>query len=233
MQIICPKCLIEYEIDQSSIGRIVQCVCGHKWLAEIPSHIWQYIRSFSDMVNADNISAAEARNKIKDWLWDQKYQSYEQFYSNKISNLSSTARLNLILSYNADRLQAAKVYQVGMDPSVIEWFPAWEYCCFSDDHVRSNHAQYNGMIFAKNDPIWKIIFPPWELGCRCWVKNVSRKEWSEYQKQAIAKIDPPMIKNDNVILNVKDLFFDDCGMQLSQMTESEREYLEHGYYRVI
>lgn len=37
MKIICPECFAEYEVENSLIGRRVECVCGKKWNVHPPS----------------------------------------------------------------------------------------------------------------------------------------------------------------------------------------------------
>ena len=34
MNISCPKCHQQYEVDVSLIGEKVECLCGHKWVVE-------------------------------------------------------------------------------------------------------------------------------------------------------------------------------------------------------
>lgn len=41
------------------------------------------------------------------------------------------------------------------------------YNTAGDDHVRHDHAIYDGIVRPKDDPFWNKHFPPCDWGCRC------------------------------------------------------------------
>lgn len=41
------------------------------------------------------------------------------------------------------------------------------YDTAGDDHVRQEHAVYDGIVRPKNDPFWDTHYPPCDWGCRC------------------------------------------------------------------
>lgn len=51
----------------------------------------------------------------------------------------------------------------------LQRFDVWEYSTVQDDRVRPSHQKLQGKKFAKDDPIWQVIYPPNDWGCRCTV----------------------------------------------------------------
>ncbi len=154
------------------------------------AHIADKLRQVSDEYSAGNISLVDARKKLKTFLKGQGYMpggtgeapagiDPEQWAkAKKITNLASTARLNLILRQNAAMAKAMADYEVGRDPDIEKYYPYWRY--IARDGARSTHAAFNNMVFKKDDPIWHRIFPPWEFNCRCTVEDVDEDEAKQF-----------------------------------------------------
>ena len=43
-------------------------------------------------------------------------------------------------------------------------------------NVRPSHAALHGLVFAWDDPFWNDHTPPWEFGCRCFFRPLTRKQ---------------------------------------------------------
>ena len=46
------------------------------------------------------------------------------------------------------------------------------YDTAGDDHVRHEHAVYDGIVRPKDDPFWDTTYPPCDYGCRCTATEV-------------------------------------------------------------
>lgn len=137
------------------------------------SRIIEGIREISDQYSAGRISLANARQMLREFVAAEKgYDPRDP----SITNLASKARAELILEQNRNMAAAIAEYQTGTDPHIMARFPYWRYHARHDGRARSSHAAYDGMIFRKDDPIWRRIFPPWEFRCRCWVEELTEEE---------------------------------------------------------
>ena len=123
------------------------------------------IREVSDAYSAGQITHADARRTLRNWL----RANNQDDGTASIANLASKARVDLILTQNKRMAYAVGKYAQDRDPAVEERFPSWKYHC--GRNARDTHFQYDGLVFRKSDPIWRKIYPPWEFNCNCWVEN--------------------------------------------------------------
>lgn len=138
-------------------------------------HILSKIREVSDRFSRNEIDFGTAQAEISRFLVSEGYDAENP----AISNLASTARINLILRQNAAMAAAVGRYSADMEPESLERWPFWKYHARGDDRTRSSHAAYDGKIYRKTDPIWKWIFPPSDWSCHCWVEEVDEEEAAE------------------------------------------------------
>jgi len=90
------------------------------------------------------------------------------------------------------RTQSQLAFQGGewesfQDPDVNEIIWGYEYITVGDDRVREEHADLEGTIAPKDDPIWNLIWPPNGYNCRCQVFPVFDK--GRTKKPSSEKID--------------------------------------------
>ena len=159
-------------------------------------HIAARLRAVSDEFSAGRINLAEARTRLKAFLADEGYapggvgsppdgvdpERWRE--AQKLTNLASTARLNLILRQNAAQAQAVGHWQVGQDADIKRRWPCWRYIALPG--ARDSHAALNNKVFRKDDPIWHRIFPPWEFNCRCQVEDCDEEEAETYGGVSVA-----------------------------------------------
>lgn len=50
-----------------------------------------------------------------------------------------------------------------------------QYVAVMDERTRKSHKELNGIIRSVDDPIWDIIMPPDDWGCRCTAKQTQQK----------------------------------------------------------
>ncbi|ODN71184.1 PBECR2 nuclease fold domain-containing protein [Methylobrevis pamukkalensis] len=79
-------------------------------------------------------------------------------------------RTNMRTSYMAGR------YQQMTSPAVLRYRPFWQYRHGDSRFPRPLHVALDGKVFAADDPIWKVIFPPNGWGCSCDVRALSQRE---------------------------------------------------------
>lgn len=134
-------------------------------------HILDRLRQVSDRYSRGEIGLAEARTELKRFLMREGYDPKQA----GLTNLASTARLNLILEQNARMAASVGQYQAEMDPDMVKAFPYWRYHSRTDDRVRDDHERYNGKVYHKHDPIWTRLRPPRDLRCRCWYEQIDEE----------------------------------------------------------
>lgn len=79
-------------------------------------------------------------------------------------------RTNLQSAYNAGH------YKSMTDETTKKLRPYWKYVTAGDGAVRETHARMDGRIYAADDPIWDVWYPPNGYRCRCTVVSMTRKQ---------------------------------------------------------
>ena len=79
-------------------------------------------------------------------------------------------RTNMQTAYNAGH------YKSMTDPATKKLRPYWKYVTAGDGHVRISHAEMEGRIYAADDPIWDVWYPPNGFRCRCTVVSMTKKQ---------------------------------------------------------
>lgn len=72
-------------------------------------------------------------------------------------------RTNMLTSYASGRLAQLN------HPDLVESAPYWMYHHGGSADPRLHHLAWDKMTVHRNDPIWKVIFPPNGWGCSCYV----------------------------------------------------------------
>jgi hypothetical protein len=67
-------------------------------------------------------------------------------------------------------------YKSMADPAVKKLRPYWKYVTAGDGNVRDTHAAMEGRIYAADDPIWDVWYPPNGFRCRCSVVSLTKKQ---------------------------------------------------------
>jgi SPP1 gp7 family putative phage head morphogenesis protein len=77
---------------------------------------------------------------------------------------------NVQTAYNAGR------WEMYNAPEVVDAFPYYQYHTVGDDRVRPTHAQMDGYIAKRDDPVWNLWWPPCGFNCRCTCTAISKYE---------------------------------------------------------
>lgn len=131
------------------------------------------LRGISDAYGRGELDLASARMRFKQW-YDQEKPLQRFVDEERITNIASTMRLNLVFRQNAAMAAGVGRYQVSRDPAVEERWPAWRY--ITGPNPRDTHAALDGRVFLKSDPVWKKIYPPWDFNCNCDVEDAEIPE---------------------------------------------------------
>lgn len=88
--------------------------------------------------------------------------------------LGTPRRLKTIYTSNINSAYAAGRYKEQMEE--IDIAPYWQYMTIGDERTRPSHKAMHGKVFKADDPIWSSMYPPNGWGCRCFVRNLSKRE---------------------------------------------------------
>lgn len=83
-------------------------------------------------------------------------------------------RLKTIFQTNMQNAYMAGRYASMMEEA--EERPYWEYVAVLDAKTRPAHRAMNGKIFRYDDAGWKSFYPTCGFGCRCRVRNFSKRD---------------------------------------------------------
>jgi len=138
-------------------------------------HVLDAIREISDAYTNGEIDFATARMRIR----QLGAANGGDPGSNRIDNLASKVRAELILQQNALMAAAVGQYEVERDPDIMAAYPYWQYhinWTGTSEQNRDEHRKYDGAIFAKTDPIWRSLYPPSKFNCHCGVESITSAE---------------------------------------------------------
>lgn len=90
------------------------------------------------------------------------------------AQLGSPRRLKTI--YNANLRSARAAGQWERIQRTKDAFPYLEYRTGPSEHHRPHHAAKAGLILSVASPFWDEWMPPNGWGCKCWVRQVTKRE---------------------------------------------------------
>lgn len=193
------------------------------------SNVLEHIRGISDRYTSGEMTLAEARHSIREYvkgsgfstapkgLSKSEKEAWDQ--SANLKNIASSARVNLILRQQSLHSEAVGRYAEGRQPIGEKYFPCWRFRSMPD--ARASHAQWNGKVFLKSDPIWNRIFPPLDFNCRCWVEECTREEAGDALSDGSGiSVPPPPSGYD---FNPADAF--ECDMNAVKEVQSRKQIL--------
>lgn len=121
----------------------------------------QFLQELSDAVE-EGQTVQHFRERMNDFLERNGYDAVNPWHTDVIF------RTNVQTAYQAGHyqsMQAAKRLR-----------PFWEYKTAGDGQVRESHAAMQGKVYAADDPIWDIWYPPNGYRCRCTVVSLSERQ---------------------------------------------------------
>jgi hypothetical protein len=144
-----------------------------------------------DTLLAGTTDRATQRAELKKLLARLEYRPFEG-EEGSLTDLSSDARLNLILDQNLQAAQGYGSWKQGQDPTVLDMWPAQELVRVIQAERPRDWAQRwseaggqfygSRMIALKNDPIWTRLsrfgtpYPPFDFNSGMDVADIDRDE---------------------------------------------------------
>lgn len=101
--------------------------------------------------------------------------------------LKTIYQTNLQSAYMAGRLQAQQA---------ADAFPYLMYVAVMDGRTRPSHAALNGKIWPKDDPVWKVIYPPNGFNCRCRTRALTP---GQMKREGLTESAQPEIETRDVV----------------------------------
>lgn len=101
---------------------------------------------------------------MNDFLERNGYEGLNPF------NADVIFRTNMQTAYNAGH------YKSMTNPTTKKLRPFWKYVTAGDGEVRESHAMMEGRVYAADDPIWDIWYPPNGFRCRCSVVSLTKSQ---------------------------------------------------------
>ncbi|KAB2908950.1 MAG: minor capsid protein [Ignavibacteriales bacterium] len=102
---------------------------------------------------------------------------YPNIDPNKTVQLGSNKRLKTIFYTNRTVAYSQARYKTLIDNSKNR--PFWQYIAVEDSRTRDSHMALSGKVWRFDDPVWDVIFPPNDWGCRCTVRALSQAQLNE------------------------------------------------------
>jgi SPP1 gp7 family putative phage head morphogenesis protein len=123
------------------------------------------------------IQAADVLQRVQDEIaslpegtpWDEAKQNIVDTLDPYLGDAAEQRAELLLRTHGFQAFQSATWNIAQKDADTI----ALQYMTMEDDRVRPTHEVLDGIIVPKNDPFWKLHFPPWEWGCRCRVRPMN------------------------------------------------------------
>jgi hypothetical protein len=146
------------------------------------AHILDRLREVSDDFSSGKTNLAEARTRLKAFLSGRGYSpdnvaaGKNEDRNNSLSNLASTARIDLILNQNARMAAAVAAREVSMDPDILERWPYFRYVPSRSKNKREAHQAFYNLVLRKDDPFWRTHTPPLDFNCKCSLEDADQDD---------------------------------------------------------
>lgn len=104
----------------------------------------------------------------KGWLAETLDDGTQQLVAGSNRRLRTIYSTNLQTAYSAgqwERIQQTK-----------EFLPYLQYMPSVSENPRLSHKKYYGLCRPADDPIWQYITPSNGWGCKCWVKQLTKRQ---------------------------------------------------------
>lgn len=104
----------------------------------------------------------------KGWLAETLDDGTQQLVAGSNRRMRTIYSTNLQSAYSAgqwSRIQQTK-----------DFLPYLQYMRSVSEHPRLSHKKYYGLCRPVDDAIWQSIMPPNGWGCKCWVKQLTKRQ---------------------------------------------------------
>ncbi len=126
-----------------------------------------------DLSRTDFIKDARAALARKGWWGTREVQ--DPATGETVTTTFNPTRLKLI--YDTNVRQAAVAGQWDRAQDTKRLFPYLRYVTMADEKVRESHARWHNLVLPVDDPFWNAHMPQNAYRCRCYVRQVSQREY--------------------------------------------------------
>ncbi len=122
----------------------------------------------------------------KGWLAETLDDGTQKLVAGSDRRLRTIFHTNLHTAYAAGQWSRIEQTQ--------EFLPYLQYMASMSEHPRLSHKKYYGICRPVSDPIWSSIMPPNGYGCKCWVKQLTKR-----QAEQVGVSDPKPLETEDYI----------------------------------
>lgn len=126
-----------------------------------------------DLTRTDFVRDARAALARKGWWGTRDVQ--DPATGETVTTTFNPTRLKLI--YDTNVRQAAVAGQWDRAQDTKRLFPYLRYVTMADEKVRESHARWHNLVLPVDDPFWNAHMPQNAYRCRCYVRQVSQREY--------------------------------------------------------
>lgn len=143
-----------------------------------------------DLSRTDFMTDARAALARKGWWGINEVE--DTLTGETVTTTFNPQRLKLI--YDTNLRQAAVAGQWDRAQATKRLFPYLRYVTLADEKVRDSHRQWHNLVLPVDDPFWQTHMPQNAYRCRCYVRQVSAREYERGTTptgQRMGKTAPP------------------------------------------
>jgi SPP1 gp7 family putative phage head morphogenesis protein len=126
-----------------------------------------------DLTRTDFVRDARAALARKGWWGTSEVE--DPVTGETVTTTFNPTRLKLI--YDTNVRQAAVAGQWDRAQDTKRLFPYLRYVTMADEKVRESHARWHNLVLPVDDPFWNAHMPQNAYRCRCYVRQVSQREY--------------------------------------------------------
>jgi SPP1 gp7 family putative phage head morphogenesis protein len=142
-----------------------------------------------DLTRTDFMRAARSALARKGWWGLNELE--DPVTGETVTTRFNPTRLKLI--YDTNVRQAAVAGQWDRAQDTKRLFPYLRYVTLADEKVRDSHRAWHNLVLPVDDPWWSAHMPQNAYRCRCYVRQVSQREYDRGTtptRQAMRKTAP-------------------------------------------
>lgn len=141
---------------------------------------------------ADFVKSVRPELESKGWWGEHEVTDP---VTGRVAVVKPPRRLALIYDTNMRMARAAGQYSRIQAEKAFR--PYLLYTIGPSANHREEHVAWHGLLLPADDPFWTYAFPPNGYGCKCGVRSVSKREYSELKKEGVVEGEPEPVLDDN------------------------------------
>lgn len=127
----------------------------------------EILKKFMDMLQKaikDGTTLKKFKDEMDTFLENKGYEGLTPYQADNIF------RTNIQTAYSVGH------YAAMTDETVKKLRPYWQYDAVDDTRTRPAHRAMDGKVYAVDNPIWDVWYPPNGFRCRCGVTTLSKRQ---------------------------------------------------------